>query len=255
MIKFFRHIRQSLLSENKFSKYLLYAIGEIILVVIGILIALKINNWNEQQKLNRLEQRYYCKLLEDVNQDVIQIAKHLSENEDRLSSGNMLLHLLQQENPDRVEVIRHLQGATSKTTYTFKPSLAAFDDLKSSGNLIILRDLSIKDKLINYYSTLEGYIDIIDVNSDKTVALYFDSTKDFVEFGFQNIEFVKNEIDTALVDIDALNASPYPSAALRKQLLSDGVFYMTTNARKKLIYKLMEEEIINMQRTMSKKCE
>ena len=50
MIKFFRKIRQKLLTENKFSKYLLYAIGEIFLVVIGILIALQINNWNERQK-------------------------------------------------------------------------------------------------------------------------------------------------------------------------------------------------------------
>ena len=50
MIKFFRHIRQRLLSENKFSKYLLYAIGEIVLVIIGILIALQINNKNEQRK-------------------------------------------------------------------------------------------------------------------------------------------------------------------------------------------------------------
>ena len=47
MIKFFRNIRQSLIMENKTSKYLKYAIGEILLVVIGILIALQINNWNE----------------------------------------------------------------------------------------------------------------------------------------------------------------------------------------------------------------
>ena len=50
MIKFFRKIRQSLLHDNKFGKYLLYAIGEIILVVIGILIALQINTWNEWRK-------------------------------------------------------------------------------------------------------------------------------------------------------------------------------------------------------------
>ncbi len=50
MIKFFRKIRQKLITENKFSKYLLYAIGEIILVVIGILIALQFNNRNEQRK-------------------------------------------------------------------------------------------------------------------------------------------------------------------------------------------------------------
>ncbi|MEJ2113692.1 MAG: DUF6090 family protein, partial [Flavobacteriaceae bacterium] len=50
MIKLFNKIRQRLLSENKFSKYLLYAIGEIILVVIGILIALQVNNWNNERK-------------------------------------------------------------------------------------------------------------------------------------------------------------------------------------------------------------
>ena len=50
MIKFFKKIRQKLLSENQFSKYLIYAVGEIILVVIGILIALQINNWNEEDK-------------------------------------------------------------------------------------------------------------------------------------------------------------------------------------------------------------
>ncbi len=58
MIKFFRSIRQQLLSQNKVSKYLLYAIGEIILVVIGILIALQINNWNEERK-NREKEKYY----------------------------------------------------------------------------------------------------------------------------------------------------------------------------------------------------
>ncbi|WP_445748337.1 DUF6090 family protein [Polaribacter sp.] len=55
MIKFFRKIRQNLLTENKTSKYFKYAIGEIILVVIGILIALQINNWNEQQKIRTYE--------------------------------------------------------------------------------------------------------------------------------------------------------------------------------------------------------
>ncbi len=56
MINFFRHIRKRLLTENKFSKYLLYAIGEIALVMIGILLALQVNNWNEEQK-RRVEER------------------------------------------------------------------------------------------------------------------------------------------------------------------------------------------------------
>ena len=57
MLKFFRKIRQGLLTENKFGKYLFYALGEIILVVIGILIALSINNWNEGQQHKKEEQR------------------------------------------------------------------------------------------------------------------------------------------------------------------------------------------------------
>lgn len=63
MIKFFRHIRQKLLSESKFSKYLFYAVGEIILVVIGILIALQINNWNEGRKRQNLDRNLLIQTL------------------------------------------------------------------------------------------------------------------------------------------------------------------------------------------------
>ena len=69
MIKFFRKIRQRLLTENKFNKYLLYAIGEIVLVVIGILIALQINNWNENRKLQTTKQNYFKQLLVDLEID------------------------------------------------------------------------------------------------------------------------------------------------------------------------------------------
>jgi len=72
MIKFFRKIRQRLLSENKFSKYLIYAIGEIILVVIGILIALGINNWNENSKNNDEEKIILINLNKDLKTDSIQ---------------------------------------------------------------------------------------------------------------------------------------------------------------------------------------
>ncbi len=65
MLKFFRKIRQQLLLENSFSKYLLYAVGEIALVMIGILLALQVNNWNEQQKFRLTEQQ----LLQDLHQE------------------------------------------------------------------------------------------------------------------------------------------------------------------------------------------
>lgn len=70
MIKFFRKIRQRLLSENNFSKYLIYAIGEIILVVIGILIALSINNWNQEQQQKKVLNNIYATIKADLQQDI-----------------------------------------------------------------------------------------------------------------------------------------------------------------------------------------
>tara|TARA_R110000744_G_scaffold363618_1_gene471957 strand:+ start:23 stop:733 length:711 start_codon:yes stop_codon:yes gene_type:complete len=67
MIKFFRKIRYDLMEKNKTGKYLKYAIGEIVLVVIGILIALSINNWNDNRK-NRISER---KLLDNIHRDFI----------------------------------------------------------------------------------------------------------------------------------------------------------------------------------------
>ncbi|MDG1527624.1 MAG: DUF6090 family protein [Polaribacter sp.] len=68
MIKFFRHIRKSLLMKNNTSKYFKYAIGEIVLVVIGILIALSINNWN-QNRLDKIKsEEYHQRIVEDLDQ-------------------------------------------------------------------------------------------------------------------------------------------------------------------------------------------
>lgn len=73
MIKFFRKIRQKLIIDNRFGNYLLYAIGEIILVVIGILIALQINNWNEEQKTNKWESRFLVDLRNELTTDYMQL--------------------------------------------------------------------------------------------------------------------------------------------------------------------------------------
>jgi hypothetical protein len=82
MIKFFRKIRQNLLLENKTGKYFKYAIGEIILVVIGILIALQINNWNEQRKQNRNLRDVYSNLLLDIKSDSVSFSINLKELKD-----------------------------------------------------------------------------------------------------------------------------------------------------------------------------
>ena len=102
MIKFFRHIRQQLIRDNKMGKYFKYAIGEIILVVIGILIALQINNWNENRKLKQQEAKYYCQLVADLNADISNIKRtQKSLNERQESARRFLINLLKiQETKD-----------------------------------------------------------------------------------------------------------------------------------------------------------
>jgi len=79
MIKFFRHIRQNLLSEGKTGRYLTYAIGEIVLVVIGILIALSINNWNENRKNRKAEKDILVNIYENLGIDSIQFDYYRNE--------------------------------------------------------------------------------------------------------------------------------------------------------------------------------
>jgi len=79
MIKFFRKIRQNLLSEGNTGRYLKYAFGEIILVMIGILLALQVNNWNENRKLDIRRQEYYSQLLDDLHSDSIFIQSTIKD--------------------------------------------------------------------------------------------------------------------------------------------------------------------------------
>ena len=81
MIKFFHKIRQQLVSENKFSKYLLYAVGEIVLVVIGILIALQINNWNLERQQKDVLNNIYTTIKADLQQDIVNIDKIVSSSQ------------------------------------------------------------------------------------------------------------------------------------------------------------------------------
>ncbi len=93
MIKFFRKIRYDLMEKNKTGQYLKYAIGEIILVVIGILIALSINNWNNKVQDEKLSNLYYQELLLDVENDLEQLNYRINYSERVRSSIYSLMKL------------------------------------------------------------------------------------------------------------------------------------------------------------------
>jgi hypothetical protein len=253
MIKLFRKIRQKLLTENKFSKYLIYAIGEIILVVIGIFIAIQLNNLNEERKQTNKENEYYCKLLEDIQQDLIQIDKLIVESEIRIESSNQFLSLVQQENLNSKRIANKMLEAISLVTYTFKPNIAAFEDIKSSGNLAILKDEKIKSKLVEYYSTVEGIVDVVDINADGSVSRFYDKTN-YVEVGWHQIDFVNEAIDTTIVDKSILNGYIEFNDDYRRKLTSDAVYYIGSSARIKMLYTLLKKEIALMKIELERKC-
>ena len=253
MIKFFRIIRRNLINEGNLKKYLFYALGEILLVVTGILIALQINNMNELRKENILEQSYYCELQEDVEQDIIQIHSQIQKTKDRLLAANEMLNLLQIENPPLEEVMKKNLGAISLIAYTFRPNLAAYEDLKSSGNLKILRDDKIKKRVTEYYSMLDGMIDVMDANADGTVALFY-SKDDYAEIGWQNINFVRAGIDTSKVNFKKLRPNSFNKEAFRKRMTSDAIFYVGSNSRIKYLYESILPEMQKMKQLLDQKC-
>lgn len=149
MIKFFRKIRQKMLTENKFSKYLLYAIGEIILVVIGILIALQVSNWNQNYQLRQLENKYLKEIKSSLEFDLNDIEFNIDFNKKRLKSNEIILQLANREIDHSDSLQKHF-GNLMFTTRTL-PNTSAFENLKSKGLELISND-SLRRELTKLYS-------------------------------------------------------------------------------------------------------
>jgi len=105
MIKFFRRIRQQLVTENKTRKYLVYAIGEIVLVVIGILIALQLNNLNEIEKINETEYIYLNALHDEFTNNLKEVERVMELNAKGLAYAHALLGKMGTDDPNFTEKI------------------------------------------------------------------------------------------------------------------------------------------------------
>lgn len=145
MIKFFRKIRQKTLTENKFSKYLLYAIGEIILVVIGILIALQINTWNEQRKDKVKEQEILKRLRKEFMSNRSQLLEKTESKKDINKKCTRLLTFYNEPEKAELDSIFAYLGSVIPTT--FDPIQ---NDLVRSGNIEIIESEELKQLLINW---------------------------------------------------------------------------------------------------------
>lgn len=162
MIKFFKKIRQKLLAESKFSKpaspagkYMIYAIGEIVLIVIGILIALQIDTWN-QNKVNRSKEIEVLKDFQnELKFDLAHIEYNIKQNALATSSMGIVLEHLENDLPYHDSLNTHFNNATGIVFAELNGSV--FETLKAEGlNLISNKDL--RDSLVIAYGKINDWV-------------------------------------------------------------------------------------------------
>ena len=215
MIKFFRHIRQNLIMKNQTGKYFKYAIGEIILVIIGILIALQINNWNE----NRLNSNKEIAILANIH-------KEFKKNKKQLDSV-VKQHQFVYTNCEKIIkkfpiTSRPTKAELDSLSYqlywsyggtTFNPSQTSINALVSTSSFDIIKNETLRDLLISWNDLITDYQeeelrsrDYIINQYDAYMSTHFDWNFNFKDErnnfkALQTLEFeylVKNNYD--LVD-------------------------------------------------------
>lgn len=206
MIKFFRNIRQKLLAEGNTGKYLKYAIGEIFLVVVGILIALQINNWNEDHTLKNEIKKYKIALISDLAKDTLTLNKTI--NNLVTDTTKLGVYFKRMSNPEiNVDTLKNIFKVYNPTIFgNIAFNKNTVNSLKSTGKITELEDWLQKDLIKlnelqeNYYTSskedIRNYVDLFVLNNTKFVQMdhlnnqYNDklskiiwSEVDFSEFG------------------------------------------------------------------------
>jgi len=172
MITLFRRIRKNLISENRVSRYLLYALGEILLVVIGILIALSVNNWKENRQQNAQQKIYLNLILEDLRLQKEENQVQRTAQQRFAGTGDALRGLmarnfeLTEEEKTRVKTM--LNSLVISRTYGSYE--ATFADLTSSGNLSVISNKGLKNSIVQHYQVQRRDRDVINNNQRKYVA-------------------------------------------------------------------------------------
>ena len=154
MLPFFRKIRYQLARDNKFLQYFRYAIGEILLVVIGILIALYINNWNEERIKRQKEIVYLVEIRKNLVQDTIQINNVLSFNKSKTQAIIETFHIFERASENDFVLTDFAMKMNPLSQYKlFNPLQTTFNNLLDVEGIDLISDLELRTKLSAYYNT------------------------------------------------------------------------------------------------------
>ncbi len=165
MFKFFRNLRRRLLAQNKFTSYLLYAVGEIVLVVIGILIALQINTWNQGRIESKKEEGYIENIISDLQSQLASIDLQLEYEQKYVDLGTIFLEQYSHTDAIVLDSISCTQLATLTERKTFVRIDPTFEDMISTGNIGLLKNQDVRNELIEYYQELKRVEKVVQNNN------------------------------------------------------------------------------------------
>ena len=175
MLLFFKRLRKGLIEKEDIRKYLLYGLGEVLLVMIGILLALQVNNWRDGRKERAKEHEYLKNLKVNLESTLFSLESEMSTSEKRIAFGSDLKQPLpagEIEYDAKIDLIWKAIELSNFTPHQYY--MPAYDDLKSSGNLPILRSEEIKAGLAGYSYRVNVFESMIYRNTERLKQQYED---------------------------------------------------------------------------------
>ena len=185
-MKIFRKIRQQLVTENKISKYLLYATGEIILVVIGILIALNINNRNEQQSKSDAELNFYHNTKEQLLDDLSNIESNIQYNNRYVKQFKYAVRIIELNDRSKKDSLSQI-AVNIMTNSDFDRQGNIYETMVNSGDVKLLKN----NKIIQGLRRLEETY--IYVNRMETI--HFEAILSMIPDLIQTIRMYSNKVE------------------------------------------------------------
>lgn len=157
MIKLLNNIRRNLIFEGKTIRYLKYAVGEIILVVIGILIALQVNNWNEQRKLSLERSEIIRSLISDLKTSRQRLAKMKAKNDHSIDLSSKFLSVSYLDTSTvPVDSLKYYISGVFDFAY-FQPVQTTYEQAVSSGKIGLIDDKEFYNSMSDFLTSFERY--------------------------------------------------------------------------------------------------
>lgn len=245
MINFFRKKRKSLADDNKILKYARYAIGEIILVVIGILIALQINTWNINRINSVKEIEYISGLKNDLKKQITALERSKNFSDYIINEAETLLR--QYNSKSSFQEIDSLNATLSHLMYTnqYQDISTTFNELNSTGQLNLIQNKKLRSQVIEFYQNSSKHN--ISINGNIVNVFYehiFPVLKSSIviqlkDFGHQVTKFNENEFELKMRD--QLKQGSYQSPSEFETINAVSARIITEAANRSYIKKSLEE--------------